>query len=189
MPRLRRRWIASRNTVPPTPSITVSKRPASSSRAVTTAWAPSARAAPARCSPLTSAVTCAPPATASCTANEPTPPVAPVTSTRRPSRSPPSRSARRAVSPATGSAAASSNETASGNGGEPMTGQDGLLGPAAAVGRSGNTRPRRRAAAVRGLARDHAGEILARAPPVRPGLSRFNSPRLIAYARTSTSVS
>ena len=133
---------------------------------MTTAWAPSARAASARCSPLTSAVTCAPPATASCTANEPTPPVAPVTSTRRPSRSPPSRSARRAVSPATGSAAASAKVTASGSAASAMAGHGTPARPAAAVGRSGNARPGRRAAAVGGRARDHAGEVLARAPAV-----------------------
>ena len=56
------------------------------------------------------------PATASWTAKQPTPPVAPVTSTRRPSRLPPTRSVRSAVRPATGSAAAAANDTPSGIG-------------------------------------------------------------------------
>jgi hypothetical protein len=52
----------------------------------------------------------------------PTPPVAPVIRTFRPSRAPPTRTARSAVSPATGSVAACSNDTPSGSGDTQFTG-------------------------------------------------------------------
>lgn len=66
---------------------------------------PPRRPAP-RSSDLTEAITCAPAAAASWIANVPTPPYAPVISTRLPSSEPQARSARSAAIPATGNAAA-----------------------------------------------------------------------------------
>src|SRR5262245_20230274 len=102
---------------PPTLSRTRSTGSSTSSTPVTTSSAPRrSSSALCRASEVT-AITCAPPYAASCTANRPTPPEAPVTSTRAPltgASSIPARTACSAARPATGSAAASARSTWSG---------------------------------------------------------------------------
>ena len=93
-----------------------SNRPRSWSTSETTSSAPSWRSPAARAELLlTIAVTSAPPRWASWIANRPTPPVAPVTRTRRPRMDGPIRSMRRAARPAVGRAAPWAKETPSGS--------------------------------------------------------------------------
>ena len=82
---------------------------------VTISAAPSPSRTLARSALPTTAVTLAPERAASCTARLPTPPAAPVISTRLPSSGAPWRRVRSAVRPATGSEAASANDTSSGS--------------------------------------------------------------------------
>ena len=86
--------VTSRPSVsPPTDSRMRSNRPRSWPMSDATSSAPSSRSPAALAEPLpTSAVTSAPPRCASWIANRPTPPEAPVTSTRRPRMAGPSRS-------------------------------------------------------------------------------------------------
>ena len=84
------------------------------SRPTTTSEAPSAASPSPRSGRPTDATTWAPALAASWTANLPTPPDAPVTSTRCPTTEPSRRSARSAVTPATGTAAAIPRSTLSG---------------------------------------------------------------------------
>ena len=81
----------------------------------TTSWAPSWESAAVWSARRAVAVTWAPASRASCTAKSPTPPVAPVTSTRLPRSMPPLARAWSAVSPATGKVAAWENVTLSGS--------------------------------------------------------------------------
>ncbi len=82
--------------------------------------------------PLATAVTCAPNRFASWTANVPTPPDAPMTSTLSPARiSPASRRAWSAVVAASGTAAACSKVSVPGHRGEQGLGRDGVLGKSA----------------------------------------------------------
>ena len=83
---------------------------------VTTSAAPSPSNTRARSRLPAIAVTRAPERAASCTARLPTPPAAPVISTRLPSNGAPCRKVRSAVSPATGNAAAAAKETVSATG-------------------------------------------------------------------------
>ena len=85
------------------------------SRSKTTSRAPSSRSPRPRSALRATAVTCAPARAASWTAKRPTPPLAPVTSTRLPSTKPAISSARSAVTPATGSVAACEKLTPSGS--------------------------------------------------------------------------
>jgi hypothetical protein len=84
------------------------------SRPTTTSSAPSCVKPVPRSFRPTEAITCAPASEASRTANRPTPPDAPVTSTRRPSTAPLARSARNAATPATGRADACARSTMAG---------------------------------------------------------------------------
>src|SRR5690606_33317432 len=86
---------------PPTVSTTPCTGPSTVAGSGTTSAAPRAISSARRRSTLRVAATgTAPASRSSCTANRPTPPVAPVTSTRRPRTSPRRRIARRALAPA-----------------------------------------------------------------------------------------
>ena len=94
---------------PPTLSITTSTSVTPSSPTTTSASSPAARAGDP-----TDAITDAPACAASRTANRPTPPDAPVTSTRLPGPTPAARNDCSAANPATGNAAAWASGTSSG---------------------------------------------------------------------------
>src|SRR5271167_3400366 len=100
---------------PPADSRMSPKRPCACSMPTTTSVAPNSRSPAARSGRPATAVTCAPERAASCTARWPTPPAAPVISTRLPSNGAPCRNVRNAVRPATGSAAAAAKLTVSGS--------------------------------------------------------------------------
>ncbi len=105
--------------------------------------------------------TSAPAVAASCTARCPTPPVAPSTSTLRPSSIPPLRSACSAVRPATGRVAACASVTAVRQRGDGMARRAEAFRPGAGGQHADHARADRRTAAVgRGLL-DDAGEVPA----------------------------
>ena len=106
---------ASASSGPPTLSSTPDTGSAISASPTTTSAAPSAFNPAPRAVEPTAAITWAPARAASCTANRPTPPDAPVMSTRRPTTGPSARSDCSAVTPATGSAAAGPKSTESGS--------------------------------------------------------------------------
>ena len=108
------RLYAADSEAPPTASRIRSNSSPSGSRQSISSCAPSSRRPSAR-SPDATPVTCAPPRRASWNAKRPTPPAAPVTSTRWPSRLPWTASARSAVSPATGSVDAAAKLTSPGS--------------------------------------------------------------------------
>src|SRR4051795_939982 len=108
------RWIAAPSEGPPTPSTMTSNSGPSGVSSWMTSSAPRSVRPRARSGLAETALTCAPPMWASCTAKRPTPPLAPVTSTRRAIGVPPMSRASRAVIPATGSAAACAKLTSSG---------------------------------------------------------------------------
>src|SRR3954454_2570654 len=108
------RWIAAPSEGPPTPSTMTSNSGPSGVSSWMTSSAPRSVRPRARSGLAETAVTWAPPMWASCTAKRPTPPLAPVTSTRRAIGVPPMSRASRAVIPATGSAAACAKLTSSG---------------------------------------------------------------------------
>ena len=114
MPRGATRPIAAPRLAPPTPS-RIASNSQSPSRSKATSCAPSSRRPRARSALRATAVTCAPAPAASWTAKRPTPPAAPVTSTRLPSTKPAISSARSAVRPATGSVAACAKLAPSGS--------------------------------------------------------------------------
>src|SRR5712692_5735950 len=152
----------------------------------TTSWAPSWRSAGPWSARRALAVTCAPASRASCTAKSPTPPVAPVTSTRRPRSSPPFARAWSAVSPATGKVAACENVTLSGSSARACVGTATRFAHAPS-GKSPTTRAPTRgpepSAAARSTspARSQPGRQPATAVP-----ERLTSPRLSEKARTRT---
>ena len=133
-----------------------------------------------------SAVTHAPEITASCTANCPTPPIAPVTRTRRPSTGPSTRRARSAVRPAIGSEAPCAKETTSGRWAAQFVGTGTRsLQPAPSTTpatRSPSAGPLPSVAARRTTP---ATSCPGRHPSGRC-CSRKSSPRLIPKARTSS---
>src|SRR4051794_10059693 len=153
-----------------------------------TSFAPSRRSAsPADAASRTSAVTVAPLSRASWMAIRPTPPVAPVISTRRPSTRPARSSERNAVSPAVGSAAAWASGTSSG------TAASALVATAAY---SAQAPPRRRPTTrvpACGPLPSSAGRSTTPArsdPGIKPAGRRARSrtsPRLSDTARTRTS--
>ena len=115
MPSGATRVSAAARLSPPTDSRMSSNGSPSAGRApTTTSDAPSSRRPSARSGRPTTAVTNAPFWAASCTANRPTPPAAPVTATRLPSTTHIS-TAFLAVRPATGRVAAASKVTSSGS--------------------------------------------------------------------------
>src|SRR5439155_11150079 len=126
---------------------------------------------------------------ASCTAKSPPPPVAPVTSTRRPRSSPRFASAWSAVSPATGKVAAWENVTFSDSSARACVGTA-TRSAHAPSGRSPTTRAPTRgpepSAAARSAApaRSQPGRQPAAATP-----ARLASPRLREIARTRTTAS
>ena len=123
------------------------------------------------------AVTWAPASVASWMAKRPTPPLAPVTSTRLPSTKPPISSARSAVSPATGSVAACANEIPSGSSARYSVGTAARSAHAPDSSRPTTRAPSARAAAVGGRPAHRAREIPARD---RPGLHPLEPPHLAA---------
>ena len=115
-PRDARRGRAAVSTSPPIDSTMTSNGwPSGSIRSIT-ASAPISRMPAARSGPPTSAVTWPPWRRANWTANRPTPPAAPVISTRLPSSGAPCASAASEVRPATGTQQACSKESPSGMG-------------------------------------------------------------------------
>src|SRR6266702_3634664 len=153
---------------PPAQSATRSYRPPAADGSATTDDAPRASSS-FSCWARATAVTSAPARAASWIWIRPTPPLAPVTRTRRPSRSPASRRVRRAVRPASGTAAGSAQPacSASATTRVPAAGPD----PSAACS---TTTP-----AMSWPGRHRSVRVC----------SRSSSPRLIEKARTATSAS
>ena len=100
----------------------------------------------------------------------PTPPDAPVISTRAPSSGPPPRTRFAAVVPAIGSAAATGEVHLGGNDGEAMGGNDRLLGPAVPLREPRDALAHLRPGAVRCRLDDLARHVLARLPAVAAAL-------------------
>ena len=109
------RSIAAASDEPPADSRIMSNGSPSGSNPTTTSFAPSSAKPAARSGRPTMPVTWAPPRWASCTANRPTPPAAPVMATRVPRSAPCRASVPSAVRPATGSVAATSKPRSSGS--------------------------------------------------------------------------
>ena len=119
----------------------------------------------------TTAVTRAPDRAAIWVARCPTPPAAPVISTRLPSSGAPWRKVRNAVSPATGKAAASSKRDIVGQRRHAVGGHGGALRPARIVGQRDDARCRRSGRSPSAAALyHHAADVLAGPPALGPGL-------------------
>src|SRR6266545_6726909 len=177
------------NMGPPMASSTTSNWPSSGepSPGWTSTSAPAARTAAPRCWLPAWPVTVALASTASCTANRPTPPAAPVTSTRSPAWTLASRRMPTAVTPATGRAAAVTKSQALGSG---------AVHSAGTTARSAKAPPEGLAATTRSPASNPvtpsptAATVPATSQPITlpGGCARAVriSPRLIEAAATST---